>query len=45
MFPSDHIKNEVLTLTSEHTSSEDNYDKKFQVSISPSDQMFEKLEL
>ena len=36
------IQHEVLTLTSEHPSSEDHFDIKFQENISPSDQSYEK---
>ena len=38
------IQNEVLTLTSEHTSSTDQFDRKFQAKISPSEQIPEKPE-
>ena len=44
MFSSEHIKNEVLTITYEHPSSEYYFEKKFQVKISPSDQSLEKQE-
>ena len=33
-FPSEHIKNEVLTLTSEHPSYDDNFERKFQAKLS-----------
>ena len=36
--------NEVLTLTSEHPSSEDNFESKSQAMLSPSDQIFGKKE-
>ena len=36
------IQNEVLTITSEHPSSEDKIEGIFQANISPSDQSFEK---
>ena len=42
MFSSEHIKNEVLTLTSEPPSYEDHFETKFQANISPFDQSFEK---
>ena len=38
------IKNEVLTLTSEHPSSADHFERKPQDKISPYDQIFEKEE-
>ena len=38
------IKNEVLTIKSEHPSSADHFEKKFQAKISPSDPSFEKQE-
>ena len=44
MFSSEHIQNEVLTLTSEHPSSADKFERKFQSKISPSGQKFEKSE-
>ena len=42
MLSSEHIKNKVLTITSEHPYSEDQFERKFQVKISSSDQGFEK---
>ena len=44
MLLSEHIKNEVLTITSEHPYSENHFEKKIQYNISPSDQSFEKQE-
>ena len=38
------IKNEVLTLSSEHPYFEDHFESKFQYKISASDQSFEKQE-
>ena len=35
---SEYIKNELITITSEHPSYEDNFERKFQAKISPSDQ-------
>ena len=43
-FPSVPIQSEVLNLTSEHPSSEDNFERKFQDKISPSEQSFYKPE-
>ena len=43
-FSSELIQNEVLTVNSEHPYSEDNFERKFQDKISPSDQSFEKQE-
>ena len=43
-FSSEHIKNEVLTLTYEQPSSEDSFERKFQAKISPSNQTFEQPE-
>ena len=43
-FSSEHIKNKVITLTSEHPYYEDNFERKFQAKIYPSDQVFEKQE-
>ena len=37
-------ENEVITITSEHSSSEDHFEIKFQANISPSDQSVEKQE-
>ena len=34
----------MLTINSEHTSSEDQFEKKYQTKIPPSDQSFEKQE-
>ena len=42
MFSSEHIQNEVLTITSEHPSSGDQLDRKFKDKISPSNQIFEQ---
>ena len=39
---SENIKNEVLAITSEHTSSEYNFERKLQDNISQSDQGFEQ---
>ena len=44
MFSSEPIQNELLTLTFEHPSSEDHFERKFQAKISPSDQNYEKQE-
>ena len=44
MFSSEHIQNKVLTITSEHPSSEDHFERKFQAKIYPSDQSDEKQE-
>ena len=44
MFLAEHIQNEVLTITSEHLSSEYESERKFRDNISPSDQNFEKQE-
>ena len=41
---SDNIQNKVLNITSEHLSSEYNFEKKFQDKISPSNQRFEQPE-
>ena len=38
----EHIKNEVLILTYEHPSSKDNFERKSQAKISPSDKILEK---
>ena len=43
MFSSEHIRNEVLIITSEHPYSEDHFERKFKSNISPSDQIFEKV--
>ena len=43
-FSSGPIQHEVLTITSEHKSSEDNFERKLQAKISPSDQSIKKLE-
>ena len=43
-FSSGTIKNEVLTLTSEHPSSADHFEIKLQAKISPSNNVFEKQE-
>ena len=40
MFSSERIKNEVLTITSEHPSSEDNFESKSRANISPFDQIY-----
>ena len=42
MFLSENIENEVLTLTSEHPSSEYCFDTKLQAKISPYHQNFEQ---
>ena len=39
---SEIVQNEVLTITSEHPYSEDNFESKFQAKIYPSNQFFEK---
>ena len=39
-----NIQNEVLTITSEHTSSEDHFERKSQYNISPYNQSFEQPE-
>ena len=44
MFSSEHLQNEVLTITSEHPYYEYNSERKFQANLSPSDQSFEKQE-
>ena len=44
MFSSEHIQNEVLTLTSKHTSSEDKFERKLQAKIYPYGQSFERKE-
>ena len=44
VFSSQHIQNEVLTITSEHPSSEYNFESKSQANISPSDKSFENPE-
>ena len=36
-FSSEHIKNEVLNITSKHPSYEDKFERKFQAKIYPSD--------
>ena len=41
---SEHIKKEVLTITSEHPSSEEKFDRKFQSKITPYNQKFEQPE-
>ena len=41
---SENIQNEVLTITSEHPSSEYNFEVKFQDKISPFNQSFEQPE-
>ena len=43
-FSSGSIQNEVLNITSEHASSEDHFERKYQFNISPSDKSFEKQE-
>ena len=43
-FSSGTIQNKVLTINSEHLSSEDHFERKFQDKISPYDQIFEKKE-
>ena len=43
-FSSVLIQNEALNLTSEHPSSSDHFDRKFQATISPSDQSLENKE-
>ena len=43
-FSSEHIQNESLTITFEHPSSEDQFERKFQDNISPSDKRFGKQE-
>ena len=42
MFSSENTKNEVLTITSEHESSENNFERKSQAKTSPSNQNFEQ---
>ena len=42
MFSSEHIKDKVLTITSEHPSYENNFERKFQAKIYYFDQIFEK---
>ena len=44
MLSSEHIKNEVLTINSEHPYSEDKFDRKFQDNIFPYNQSFEQPE-
>ena len=44
MFSSEHIQNEVLTITSEHPYSEDHFYSKSQENISPYNQSFEQPE-
>ena len=44
VFSSQHIQNEVLTITYEHPYSKYDFDRKFQANISPSDQSYEKQE-
>ena len=44
MFSSEQIKNEVITLIYEHPYSEDNFERRFQAKMFPSDQNFEQLE-
>ena len=44
MFSQEHIQNGVITINSEHPSSEYHFERKFQANISPSDQTFEKKE-
>ena len=39
---SEHIQNEVFNITSEHPYSEDQFERKYQSKIPPSDQSFEK---
>ena len=41
-FSSEHIKNEVLTLTSQHSSSKDRFETKLQAKFDKSDQIFEQ---
>ena len=43
-FSSEHFTNEVLTFTSEHPSSEDNFESKFQTNLSPTNQIYEQPE-
>ena len=40
----EHIRNDVLTITSEHPSSEYQFESKFKANIFPSNQVFEKPE-
>ena len=44
MFLSEYVKNELLTLTSDHPYFEDNFQSKFKAGISPSDRNFEQTE-
>ena len=44
MFSSEHIQNKLITLTSEHPSAIDNFERKFQANLYPSDQSFENQE-
>ena len=44
MLSSENTKKEVINLTSEHPSSEDNFERNFQANSSPSDQGFEQQE-
>ena len=41
MLSLEYIQNEVLTITSEHPSSENQFDRKFQANIFSCDQYFE----
>ena len=43
-FSPEHIKNEVLTLTSENSSSEDHFETKLQAKFDKSDHIFEQPE-
>ena len=43
-FSSVLIQNEVLTLTSEHTSSADHFERKFQDKVYPYNKSFEQIE-
>ena len=40
---SEHITDDVLNLTSKNPSSEDNFERKFQANLSPSNQNFEQV--
>ena len=44
MFSSEHIQNEVLTITSEHPCSEDHFEIKIQAKFDKYDQIFEQPE-
>ena len=41
---SEYIKNELITITSEHPSYEDNFERKLQSKLSPSNQIFKQPE-